>query len=227
MRSWPRRLKLSSRERNRKQKDVFIRDCWCNIVGSWVKMELGCFSRGERNEHLISVFLCRIWAQLTNPLFRNSSFGGIHRMQQSGPKAEAVFQNDVNDTYARIEKRVAEIKTENSVDRETIQLVAEDPSTEIGFNIPDGPPPENLVLEGEGTENLDVEEVKKFLQLKWELYESFPDTLKKAMQTESLVEVNKVLEKMSVEDAEEIVQKMQDGGMLRFSESGVRDMTGE
>ncbi len=140
-------------------------------------------------------------------------------MQQGGPKAESVFQNDVADTYRRMEKRVVEMQAEqvnSDGDREQIQLVAEDPSTHIGFNIPDGPPPPNLTLEGDGVENLDIEEVKKFLQMKWELFDGFPMDLQEAMKEESLVKVNAVLGRMKVTDAEEVVEKMQQGGMLSF-----------
>ncbi len=140
-------------------------------------------------------------------------------MRQAGPKAEAVFQNDVNETYSRMEKRCAEIKNEQEAsggDREQIQLVAEDPSVQIGFNLPDGPPPENLVLEGEGVKDLDINEVKAFLQRKWDIFESLPDDLRQAMKTESLVEVNKVLGNMNVAEAEHVVDLMQEGGMLSF-----------
>jgi len=141
------------------------------------------------------------------------------RMQQGGPKAETVFQTDVNDTYNRLATRCAQIKIEqqNQPEKETIQLVAEDPSTQIGFNIPDGPAPDNLVIEGlkEGQE-VDMDEIKDFLNKKWDYFQSFPDTLKAAMKSESLVEVNKVLERMDLEEAEEVVRKMQEGGMLSF-----------
>lgn len=156
----------------------------------------------------------------------------FQRMQQGGPKAESVFQTDVNDTYNRMSTRCAQIKIEQAQsgggERETIQLVAEDPSTKIGFNIPDGPAPENLVIEGlEEGQEVDIEEIKVFLNQKWEYFQGFPENLKRAMKSESLDEVNKVLERMNLEEAEEIVRKMQEGGMLSFSESGVRDMTGK
>jgi cell division cycle protein 37 len=147
------------------------------------------------------------------------NFFAPFRMRQAGPKAEAVFQNDVNDTYARMEKRCAEIKLEQAAsggDREQIQLVAEDPSVEISFNLPDGPPPEQLVLEGEGVEDLDINEVKVFLQRKWDIFESLPEALKEAMKTKSLEEVNKVLGKMDLAEAEHAVELMQEGGMLSF-----------
>lgn len=144
------------------------------------------------------------------------------RMQQGGPKAESVFQTDVNDTYTRMSTRCAQIKEEQAAagpngERETIQLVAEDPSTKIGFNIPDGPAPEELVIEGlEEGQEVDMDEIKTFLNTKWEYFQGFPEGLKKAMKSESLDEVNKVLERMGLEEAEEIVRKMQEGGMLSF-----------
>jgi cell division cycle protein 37 len=110
-------------------------------------------------------------------------------------------------------------------EREQIQLVAEDPSLTISFNLPDGPPPADLRLEGPGTEEMDVEVVREFLQRKWDIFESFKPELKQALKTEKLDEVNKVLARMKVPEAEEVVEKMQEGGMLSFSEAGVRDMT--
>jgi cell division cycle protein 37 len=146
------------------------------------------------------------------------------RMINGGPKAEQVFLTDVQETYQRILKRAAEIQADmnkNGADRETIQLVAEDPSTSIGFNIPDGPPPENLVIEGFESDDPEagqpnIEDIRAFLQLKWDLFEAFPQDLKDAMKTESLDAVNKVLEKMDIQEAEKIVNDMQEGGMLSF-----------
>ena len=70
------------------------------------------------------------------------------RMIQRNPKSITMFTEDFDRTYGRIETRTKEIMEEEG-DREQIQLVAEDPNVEIGFNLPDGPPPENLRLEGE------------------------------------------------------------------------------
>jgi cell division cycle protein 37 len=42
-----------------------------------------------------------------------------------------------------------------------------------------------------------------------------------------LEEVNKILGSMDVPQAEDIVEKLQMGGMLMFSEPGVRDATKE
>jgi cell division cycle protein 37 len=73
---------------------------------------------------------------------------------------------------------------------------------------------------------MDIEEVRKALQLRWDLFSSFPISLQNALKTENLEEVNKVLGAMEVPEAEEVVEKLQMGGMLMFSEPGVRDATG-
>lgn len=150
----------------------------------------------------------------------------FQRMIQKNPKSLKMFADDFNRTYNHVERRSKELaEEEGPAEREQIQLVAEDPNMKIGFNIPDGPPPAELRIEGEGAEDLDMEQVRAFLLHKWELYESFPPSFKEALKTESLDEVNKQLGKMSVADAEDVVEKLQEGGMLSFSESGVRDMT--
>lgn len=98
----------------------------------------------------------------------------------------------------------------------------------ITFNLPDGPPPADLRLSSEfdGTDT-SVEEVRKALQLRWDLFSSFPESLQTALKSEKLKEVNKVLGKMEVPEAEDVVEKLQMGGMLMFSEPGVRDATKE
>ena len=58
-----------------------------------------------------------------------------------------MFNEDYARTYGRVESRTKEIIAEEG-EREQIQLVAEDPNMEIGFNLPDGPPPDDLRLEG-------------------------------------------------------------------------------
>lgn len=152
----------------------------------------------------------------------------FQRMISHNPKSLKMFADDFSRTYGHIERRSVELAKEAEADdgeREQIQLVAEDPNMKIGFNLPDGPPPAELRVEGEGAEELDMEQVRAFLQHKWELFDAFPAPLKTALQTEKLDEVNKVLAKMSVADAEEVVEQLQEGGMLSFSEQGVRDMT--
>ena len=127
-----------------------------------------------------------------------------------------MFNEDFKLTYARIAARTKEMIAEESIEREQIQLVAEDPSMQISFNLPDGPPPVDLRIEGEGAEEMDLEQVRAFLQMKWETFEGFSEEFKSALKTEQLAEVNKVLGSMKVQEAEEVVGKMQEGGMLSF-----------
>jgi cell division cycle protein 37 len=138
------------------------------------------------------------------------------RMISGNPKSIKMFTEDFTATYNRIATRTIEIAAEDTSEREQIQLVAEDPSMEISFNLPDGPPPADLRVEGEGSEELDMEQVRAFLERKWEIFEGFPQGLKAALKTEALDEVNKVLGEMKVAEAEEIVGLMQEGGMLSF-----------
>lgn len=150
-------------------------------------------------------------------------------MIQRNPKSIQMFTQDLEQTYGRIAKRTIEMAAESSSgpdgEREQIQLVAEDPNMQISFNLPDGPPPAELRIEGEGADQLDMDQVRAFLQRKWEIFEGFPDKLKTALRTEKLEDVNKALGAMRVKEAEEVVELMQEGGMLSFSERGVRDMT--
>lgn len=138
------------------------------------------------------------------------------RMISSNPKSIKMFSEDFTRTYARIATRTLELAAEESQEREQIQLVAEDPSTTISFNLPDGPPPADLRVEGEGAEEMDMDQVRAFLERKWDIFEGFPEGLKVALKTEQLDEVNKVLGEMKVAEAEEVVELMQEGGMLSF-----------
>ncbi|KAH9824798.1 hypothetical protein DFH28DRAFT_941760 [Melampsora americana] len=115
------------------------------------------------------------------------------------PRAMEVFITDVQTTYERIAGRCKTIKEERQSDpsggKEQIQLVATNPTTSISFEIPEGPPPEDLRLQTEdGTEaDLDVEEVRRFLNDRWQTFCSFPKKLQKALKTKELEKVNKVL----------------------------------
>ena len=149
-------------------------------------------------------------------------------MASGGESAQAIFRKDVEETYAHIVKRVEIAKQEDATagGEEQIQLVAENPDTVISFNVPDGPPPEQLVLEGPGTEGMDIEEVRKALQMRWELFCGLPEDLQEALKTNDLAVVNKVLGKMPVSVAENAVKALDMGGILNFSEEGIRDETG-
>lgn len=144
-----------------------------------------------------------------------------------------VFEQDVEQTYALVKKRAAITKEEQEKIAaqggvEQIQLVAENPDTVISFDVPDGPPPADLRLEeSPETEGLDIEEVRKALQTRWDIFQGFDPKFQKALQSNSLEAVNKVLGKMSVEEAEQVVELLQVAGILQFAEGGIRDETGK
>lgn len=128
-------------------------------------------------------------------------------------RAATLFNNDVKDTYNRIKTRAAELSKENSASNdpagvEQIQLHAVDPNTKITINIP----------AADSQEPVEIEARKVF--------EGFPVDLQKALATESLDEVNKVLGKMSVEEAEVVVEQLGNAGMLSLEE-GIIDGTTE
>jgi len=119
------------------------------------------------------------------------------RITTPNHQAQKVFFDDVNSTFARIKSRAKEIakqraqeEAEGSGGVEQIQLHAVDPGTTINIRIP----PEK---------SEDPEEVKAR-----ELFNAFPPGLQRALESGSLDEVNKVLGKMSVEEAEEVVGQL-------------------
>ncbi|KAI9510589.1 Cdc37 N terminal kinase binding-domain-containing protein [Russula earlei] len=153
----------------------------------------------------------------------------FRRMVAGGQGAQAIFRKDVEDTYQHVVNRVKIAKAEEaetSGGGEQIQLVTENPDTVISFNVPDGPPPEHLVLEGPGTENMDIEEVRNALQMRWDLFCGLPENLQEALKTGELAAVNKVLGGMPVSEAENAVKALDMGGILDFAEGGIRDETG-
>lgn len=144
-------------------------------------------------------------------------------------RAVSLFIKDVEDTYAHLVTRVAAAATEtapSTSQKEQIQLVPENPDSSISFNVPDGPPPDDLILEGPGTEDLDVEEVRKALMFRWTVFEGFSEALRDALRVGTLEEVNKVLAEMDVTEAEDVVSKLDLAGIMSFAEGGVRDETG-
>lgn len=135
------------------------------------------------------------------------------RITTKDHQAATLFRNDVNETYNRIKTRAAELAKNRSPENdpagvEQIQLHAVDPNTKISITIP---PAGSIVPE-------EIEARK--------LFDSFPPGLQRALESESLDDVNKVLGKMSVDEAEEIVEKLGQGGMLSLEE-GIVDATTE
>ncbi|KAL3424885.1 hypothetical protein PVAG01_04166 [Phlyctema vagabunda] len=138
------------------------------------------------------------------------------RITTPGHQAQKVFFDDVNDTYARIKSRGREIEAQRAREEadgsggvEQIQLHAVDPGTTINIQVP----PVN-------SEKPDEIESRK-------LFEAFPPGLQRALETGTLDEVNKVLGKMSVEEAEEIVSQLGEGGMLSIEEQIIDATTKE
>ncbi|KAL4788304.1 Cdc37 N terminal kinase binding-domain-containing protein [Aspergillus varians] len=128
-------------------------------------------------------------------------------------QAGTLFRNDVNETYNKIKTRAAELAKDSSASNdpagvEQIQLHAVDPNTKITINIPPS----------ESNEPVEIEARK--------IFESFSKDLQKALASESLDEVNKVLGKMSVDEAEGVVEKLGESGMLSLEE-GIVDATTE
>ncbi|RMD43356.1 hypothetical protein DV735_g1759, partial [Chaetothyriales sp. CBS 134920] len=135
------------------------------------------------------------------------------RVTTKGHNAQQVFDKDVGETYQRIKTRAVELKKEEEEreaqgDVEQIQLHAVDPGTEIRINVP----------QPNSTEEVEQEARK--------IFESFSPDLQRALESGSLDKVNVVLGKMSVPEAEDVVQKLGDGGMLSLLE-GVIDATNE
>jgi cell division cycle protein 37 len=121
------------------------------------------------------------------------------RITTQGHQAQKVFFDDVNSTYQRIRTRTREIEKQRAQEEadgsggvEQIQLHAVDPGTTINIKIPPA---------AGGSQN--PEELKAR-----ELFDAFPPGLQRALESGSLDEVNKVLGKMSVEQAEEVVGQL-------------------
>ena len=128
-------------------------------------------------------------------------------------QASTLFRNDVNETYSKIKHRAAELAKDPSANNdpagvEQIQLHAVDPSTKITINIPP-------------TEGDEPELVKAR-----DIFQSFSLEMQNALKSESLDEVNKVLGKMPIQEAETVVDKLGDGGLLSLEE-GIVDATTE
>ncbi|KAF7122726.1 hypothetical protein CNMCM5793_000836 [Aspergillus hiratsukae] len=135
------------------------------------------------------------------------------RITTKDHQAGTLFRNDLNETYNKIKTRAAELAKDSSAANdpagvEQIQLHAVDPNTKITINIPPA----------DSNDPAEIEARK--------IFESFSEDLQKALASESLDEVNKVLGEMPVAEAEEVVEKLGAGGMLSLEE-GIVDATTE
>ncbi|KAF9242506.1 Cdc37 N terminal kinase binding-domain-containing protein [Melanogaster broomeanus] len=139
----------------------------------------------------------------------------FQKMIAGDKRAIPIFIKDVEDTYAHLITRAAAAEASDT-----------NPNSTITFNVPDGPPPDDLVLEGPGTEDMDVEEVRKALMMRWTVFQGFSDKLKDALKDGTLEKINKVLADMEVAEAEDVVSKLDLAGIMSFAEGGIRDETG-
>ncbi|PYH40770.1 Hsp90 co-chaperone CDC37 [Aspergillus saccharolyticus JOP 1030-1] len=135
------------------------------------------------------------------------------RITTANHQAGTLFRNDVNETYNKIKTRAAELAKDGSASNdpagvEQIQLHAVDPNTKISIAIP-------------ATESQDPVEIEAR-----KVFESFSKEMQIALASESLDEVNKVLGRLSVEEAEDVVEKLGQFGMLSLEE-GIVDATTE
>lgn len=119
------------------------------------------------------------------------------RITTQGHQAQKVFFDDVQSTFQRIRVRAKEIEKQRAQEEadgsggvEQIQLHAVDPGTTINIKIPP-----------EISEDPEEKQAR-------ELFNAFPPGLQRALESGSLDEVNKVLGKMSVEEAEEVVGQL-------------------
>ncbi|KAF1931974.1 uncharacterized protein M421DRAFT_417701 [Didymella exigua CBS 183.55] len=141
------------------------------------------------------------------------------RIQSRDHQASKMFNDDVDQTYHRIKTRAAEILKEREANPEgegieQIQLHAVDPGTEIRIQVP------SAKSTATDPQEREIETMAR------DIFETFPPGLQRALETGKLEEINKVLAKMSVEEAEEVVEKLGEGGMLSV-EQGVIDATTE
>ncbi|KAK1523124.1 hypothetical protein CPAR01_13977 [Colletotrichum paranaense] len=134
------------------------------------------------------------------------------RITTKGHQAQEVFFKDVQDTYGKIRNRAREIVKERASEPEgveQIQLHAVEPGTEIKITIPPKDSEDPAVKEGRN------------------IFETFSTDFQKALESGSLDEVNKVLGKMKVEEAEDIVGKLGDAGILSLEEQIIDATTEE
>ena len=146
-----------------------------------------------------------------SPFYSGVSNGSI---ADRNHKAHQVFNDDVNTTHNRIRTRTAEIIKERGIGDsaggvEQIQLQAVDPNTAIHIAVP---PP--------NSDDPEVQQARK-------IFEDFPPGLQKALERGQLEDINVVLGKMAVDEAEEIVELLGQGGMLSIEPKIIDTTKGE
>lgn len=148
---------------------------------------------------------CRALGKDGVPLF-------FKRITTEGHQAKQVFYKDVQETYQRIKTRAAEINKQRAASAdgeggvEQIQLHAVEPGTVIQIRVPPA-------------DSADPEE-----QAARTVFDGFTPEMKKALESGSLDEVNRVLGDMDVATAEDLVEKFGEAGVLSL-ESEIIDAT--
>lgn len=124
-----------------------------------------------------------------------------------------MFNDDVNTTYTRIRTRTKEILQERGFGEgggvEQIQLQAVDPDTAIHIHVPPS-----------DSDDPEVQQARK-------IFEAFPPGLQRALERGALEDINVVLGKMAVDEAEEIVELLGKGGMLSIEPKIIDTTKGE
>jgi cell division cycle protein 37 len=114
---------------------------------------------------------------------------------------QEVFYKDVQETYMRIKNRSREILAERAKEPEEgveqIQLHAVEPGTVINIRVP-------------AADSQDVDE-----QQARDIFDGFQTEMKSALETGDLDQVNKVLGKMKVDEAEELVALFAEVSLFR------------
>jgi cell division cycle protein 37 len=130
------------------------------------------------------------------------------RITTKGHQAQVVFYKDVQETYMRIKNRSREIIAERAKEGESegveqIQLHAVEPGTVIQIRVPPA--------------DSQDEETKKARAI----FESFKPEMKTALESGDLDEVNKVLGKMKVDEAEDLVGQFGDVSIYKRATSAI------
>lgn len=121
------------------------------------------------------------------------------KIVQANHPARTAFDEDVSRTYDHVKHRCEVLSQENAggdeqEEQELIQLHAVDPNTEIVVAVPE-----------EGSEGRAV-------------YDALPEEVRTAIESRKLDEINKVLASMQLEDAEDLVGKLGEAGVLLVEE---------
>lgn len=131
------------------------------------------------------------------------------RIMTKGHQAQDVFFKDVQDTYLKIKTRAAEINKERAASGsglaegegvEQIQLHAVEPGTVISISVPPA-----------DSQNPEEQAARK-------IFDGFSPEMKKALESGSLDQVNKVLGNMKVDEAEELVGLFNEAGVLSLEQ---------